>query len=147
MSESSKRKYQRAFHKKHKDKQLAAVKRYQAKNLAVVRERGRQWHHNHPELSMWMRARQRARLRGIPFRIKVSDLVIPKLCPVLGIPLRTGKRGNPHAPSLDRFDNRKGYTRSNIRIISNRANSLKKDGTLKEFEALVRYMKEKPREF
>ena len=140
---SRRKKYQSAYHKKHKDRQLVAVKRYQAKNLALVRERNRLWHHTNPALSMWMRARQRAKKRGITFTIRVSDIVIPKLCPVLGIELHTGRRGNPNGPSLDRFNNRKGYVRGNIRVISNRANSLKKDGTLSEFKALVKYMEDK----
>lgn len=43
--------------------------------------------------------------------------------------------------SLDRFDNTKGYIRSNVKIISNRANELKSDGTLEEFIRLVEYLK------
>lgn len=65
---------------------------------------------------------------------------LPKFCPVLGIELSfNGDKYN--SPSLDRFDNNKGYTTDNVRIISYRANTLKNNGTLEELEAIVRYMK------
>ena len=52
-----------------------------------------------------------------------------------------GKGNDPDRASLDRIDNSKGYTKENTRIISLRANVLKRDGTLKELEAIVKYMK------
>lgn len=45
------------------------------------------------------------------------------------------------AASIDRFDNSKGYTVDNCWWISDRANRLKRDGTLYEFQLLVRAMR------
>jgi hypothetical protein len=42
--------------------------------------------------------------------------------------------------SVDRFDNSKGYTRENVRVISNRANLLKKDADAGELRAVLTYM-------
>lgn len=70
-----------------------------------------------------------------------EDLVIPEVCPVLGIRLEFGKSHCWHLPSLDRFDNDRGYTKDNVRIISYRANKLKNDATVEEFEAVLNYMK------
>jgi hypothetical protein len=92
-------------------------------------------------------AKWRANKKGLEFDLLPSDITIPKLCPVLGIPLDTaltkktgGARSHWSSPSLDRLDNTKGYVRGNVRVISWRANALKKDATLEELLALVKYM-------
>lgn len=94
-----------------------------------------------PALEMWRSARNSARRWGRELTITPEDIEIPDVCPVLGIELCKGE-GSHHAnsPSLDRFDNTKGYVKGNVRVISNRANSLKKDGTLEELRAVVKYM-------
>lgn len=48
--------------------------------------------------------------------------------------------GAAPAPSLDRFDNAKGYTPENIVVISSRANRLKSNASLEELQAIVKYM-------
>lgn len=95
---------------------------------------------------MFTRIKSQAKKRDIEFSIEESDIVVPDVCPVLGIPLRFRTEGgkpyaDPDAPSLDRVDNSKGYVKGNVRVISYRANTLKKDATLTELEALVNYMK------
>lgn len=86
--------------------------------------------------------RKRANKSGLECSISVEDIVIPKVCPVLGIPLvwATGKQTN-NSPSIDRVDNSKGYTKDNIRVISMRANRLKSNMTIDEAELIVKYMK------
>jgi len=76
----------------------------------------------------------------LEFNLDIEDIKIPKRCPVLGIELKSGKRGNPSSPSLDRHNNARGYVKSNVFVISRRANVLKGDGTLREFKKLVRYL-------
>lgn len=87
-----------------------------------------------PELKMYSAARQRAKNKGWRFNIELSDVVIPKLCPVFGVPLVYGTK---HAPSIDRIDSKKGYVKGNVRVISKRANLLKSDGTVAEFEMIL----------
>jgi hypothetical protein len=77
---------------------------------------------------------------GLPFNIELVDIKIPKRCPVLGILLKAGAKGNPASPSLDRFKNELGYVKGNVFVISRRANVLKNDGTLAEFKRVVRYL-------
>ncbi len=80
---------------------------------------------------MWQGAKQRAKKKGIAFDITKEDIVIPETCPILGISIVFGAKGNPrrHSPSLDRKDNSIGYTKDNIQVISNLANSMKNAGT------------------
>lgn len=89
-------------------------------------------------------ANKRAKLKGIEFSITKEDLgVHPIWCPVLGIELQYSQIGRQQAnsASLDRYDNTKGYIPGNVNIISLRANELKRDGSLQEFQKIVDYLK------
>lgn len=90
----------------------------------------RKYAFNNPEKTLLKTARYRALKRGVEFSIDVSDIVIPDVCPILGIPLvisdGTGKPGGRmDSPSLDRIDNEKGYVKGNVQVISHMANSMK----------------------
>jgi hypothetical protein len=98
------------------------------------------------KLKLWQKAilfqlKGRAKRRGLEFNLALEDLAIPKVCPVLGIKLRFGRgKMSPNSPSVDRLDNRLGYTKDNVRVISYRANALKNNATLTELRAIVAYM-------
>lgn len=85
------------------------------------------------EYKLFYRAKRRARTKGLEFTIKESDIKIPALCPVFKTPI--------DIPSLDRINSSKGYTPDNIIVMSNRANMLKNNGTLKEFEKIIEFLK------
>jgi hypothetical protein len=93
-------------------------------------------------------ARVRGRKAGLEATIRTHELYWPEFCPVLGIKLDyttpKGERSshNPASPSIDRWDNMKGYTQENCFVISFRANSLKSNGTPEELEAVAQYAKE-----
>ena len=91
-----------------------------------------------------IRAKHRARARGIPFDLAVEDLLpIPIVCPVLGVRLAfNGGRMKRNSPSLDRMRPALGYVRGNVRVISQRANELKRDATADELEAVARYARQ-----
>lgn len=92
-----------------------------------------------------VKLRSKAKQEGREFNLTPEDISIPEYCPVLGqkLILGSGKTGRtaPYIPSIDRFDNTKGYTKDNIRVISLRANMLKSDSTVPEIEKLLKYMK------
>lgn len=95
---------------------------------------------------MLRNTKNRAKEIGVEFALLPEHIVIPEFCPVLGIKLEVGNgKGKSwklhNSPSIDRFDNTKGYTSDNIRVISWRANLLKRDATLEELECVVAYMK------
>ena len=46
------------------------------------------------------------------------------------------------SPSLDRIDSKKGYTKDNVQVISNRANRLKADGNIEEFKLILKWLME-----
>jgi len=47
------------------------------------------------------------------------------------------------APTVDRIDNRLGYVKGNIEVISYKANRIKGHLTVSEIEMLLKYMKER----
>lgn len=90
---------------------------------------------------MLQNARVRARRAGVPFTITVDDIVIPTHCPILGIPLfqKKGKGGGDHSPSLDRVRPHEGYVPGNVIVISNRANRLKSDASIRELRDIASF--------
>ena len=88
------------------------------------------------EFDLWAASKDRSNKEGIPFDIELTDISIPAICPVLGIPIdiRLGRgRRQPDSPSLDKFIPSKGYVKGNIQVISWRANWLKNNGTTEEW--------------
>jgi hypothetical protein len=86
-------------------------------------------------------ARHRAKRDGVEFALLIDDIVIPPICPILGIQLMVndGVKGD-NSPSVDRFNPMFGYIRDNVAVISHRANRIKNDATLEELRAVIRYM-------
>lgn len=78
-------------------------------------------------------ARVRASKRGIKFNIDLEDIIVPDVCPYLGISLVTDngcKRDN--SPTLDRIVPELGYVKGNVEVISERANRIKNDANSSE---------------
>ena len=82
-------------------------------------------------------ARDRARAKNVPFNLEISDIQIPKLCPVFGIKMTPRTK---YAPSLDRFDPKKGYVKGNVSVMSRRANTLKRDATSEELQKVIDFI-------
>jgi len=90
------------------------------------------------EYRMWKGAQKRAEEKGLPFNIEVSDIVIPKVCPLLEIPLKDCKgAAGDSSPSLDRLIPHLGYVKGNILVISFRANQIKNCASLDELMLLA----------
>lgn len=90
---------------------------------------------------LWGKSKKRAKSDGIEFTLSPDDIVVPTHCPVMGCELRFEKGISDHQPSLDRVDNSLGYVPGNVRVISWRANYLKKNLTLEQMELMLAYMK------
>ncbi len=105
------------------------------------REAGRRWRNNNHEKMVLKAAIYRAKSKNLDFTIDLSDIIIPNLCPVLGIPVRKSSTGrlDDNSPSLDRVDNTKGYIKGNVIVISNRANRLKGDATPEELYKIAKF--------
>lgn len=98
--------------------------------------------HN-PRKYLYKRSKGSAKHRGIEFSIEVEDIIIPEKCPIILQEFNWNSKihAAPNTPSLDRIDNTKGYIKGNVRVISYKANTLKRNATLEEIERLYQYSK------
>lgn len=85
---------------------------------------------------LYRMAKRRAKDYNREFTITPEDIVIPTHCPYTGV--RFSFDSKDTAPSLDRKDSKKGYTKENIQVISWRANQLKSDATEEFLVAFAR---------
>jgi len=90
--------------------------------------------------SLYTTAKQRAEGRNIPFSITLEDLVIPDICPVLGIEIRLEETYTDNVPTVDRIVPTLGYIPGNVAVISNKANRLKSDATSSELRRIADWM-------
>jgi hypothetical protein len=128
-------------------KERAARSEFRRRHPEKIREREglKKTRPGYHKKRLLISGRRRGRKLGMPATIRASDIEWPTHCPVLGIELDyttlMGGRvvGNPANPSLDRFDNTKGYVPGNVFVVSFRANALKNNATADELEAVARY--------
>lgn len=87
--------------------------------------------------SMLRSAKARALKFNLEFNIDLDDIVLPKVCPLLNIPLSINSSNKDYSYSLDKIDPKKGYVKGNVWVISFRANKIKNDASLSELELLT----------
>ncbi len=99
------------------------------------------------EVTLWCKLRcsslrRKSERLGLPFDLTPADIPVPALCPVLGLELRLdGDMNSPNRPTVDRLLPESGYVRGNVRVISHRANTLKRDCIdPKELRAVADYI-------
>jgi hypothetical protein len=112
------------------------------RNKPQVRQAGRAWRSANPEKQLALSAKRRAKKFKVPFTITWRDIIIPKKCPVLGITLKIGAGDLCDAsPSLDRIVPHLGYVPGNIAVMSNKANSIKRNATSQEIHQVADWLK------
>ena len=91
------------------------------------------------------RARRFASKHLLPFNLTYKDIVIPEVCPILGVQLRTGwgkgRNNKDTCASLDRIIPELGYVKGNVIVVSYRANRIKNDATWQELLTLGNFYK------
>ena len=93
-----------------------------------------------------IRARHRAKRKGLAFTITADSIDWPEFCPVFGSRLLyddlppTEPSVGLDIPSIDRLDPAVGYVPGNCRVISWRANRLKSDASIPELRALLLWL-------
>lgn len=80
-------------------------------------------------------AKKRSKANEMVCNIELSDIFIPKVCPILGLEIQIAD-GNPNdcSPSIDRINNSRGYEKDNIIVVSKRVNTIKNSASLDEMK-------------
>jgi hypothetical protein len=112
--------------------------------IPCVAKMNKQWQDTKgPAYLLWVAAKSRAKKKNLPFNLEVEDIVIPDRCPVFGVPLERaeGRGADDNSPTLDKLIPSLGYVKGNIAVISWKANRLKSNGSLTDFEAIVGWLR------
>lgn len=107
----------------------------QANNRERYNKYNASWARRNREYVMWKSSKRSAKKYNVPHTITKEDIIIPGICPVLGIPIVSGtekSKNRDNSPSLDRIIPRLGYVKENIQVISDKANRGKNNLTLYE---------------
>jgi hypothetical protein len=97
------------------------------RNRKHLKQYRAKWLKANPERRILHQIKCRAHKSGVKFNLTLKDIVIPKVCPVFGVPFIKGNK--LRSTSVDRINNRKGYVKGNIQIISGLANVMKNRAT------------------
>jgi len=90
--------------------------------------------------SLLKSVRSRSVRKKILFDLKIEDIIIPEFCPIFKIKLiKNNSSLSSNSPSIDRINPELGYIKSNICVVSNRVNLIKKDATLEELKQIVKF--------
>lgn len=139
-------------------RQRQKFKEYYHRNKAKEKLRSAKWVKENPERirelakirrltrpmnkTLYRSAKDRSVMLGVEFNLTPEDIIVPTHCPVLGLELKINTdHSKDNSPSVDRIDPNKGYVVGNIRVISHRANTIKNNASLKEIQAVLRYMR------
>ena len=143
------KKIQNAPEKRKRRRELELLRRQDPNYVKKCNERDRSRIHNNPnsiKLALLRNAKQRAKTKGLEFNIDISDIELPNVCPLLGIPLFSSYREEgksvDNSYSIDRINPSKGYIKGNVWVISYKANRIKNDASLEELEMLVKNLKD-----
>lgn len=130
-----KRLYDLKYRKSEKVQSYYKSKKYKKRKKEYRKKRQNQ----DPRIQMLVSAKVRAKQLSLPINISIEDIIVPKVCPLLEIPLFRkpyGEGGSfcPNSPSLDRIIPSLGYVKGNIRVISMKANAMKYNATPEELK-------------
>ncbi len=134
--------FNKASYARHREERCSSQRDWYHRNRDRLIIEQLQKRRDNPAMFLYYSAKTRAKKRGIAFSISIEDIVIPKRCPILGVRITVGKKGwHQSSPSLDRIIPSRGYTKTNIVVISHRANRIKNDATINELIQIVKFLK------
>ena len=115
----------RAWQIANPDKRRATCAKYYAQNRDKVKRAQDKYRKDNPAKYLFNLAKRRSARVGVEFNISVEDVVVPKVCPLLGIPINSYSEHPDFRPSLDRIDPKRGYIKGNVQVVSHKANRVK----------------------
>lgn len=95
-------------------------RRNKQQNIELMRDRFKAWREQKRGLCLTGVAKNRAQRRGLAFDLDPDDIqarIDSGVCELTGIAFDLTQPRSWNAPSLDRIDSTKGYTRDNVRVV------------------------------
>ncbi len=129
-SEKTKKKWS-DYYSKNREERIKYCSDWRKRNSERVNSLRRMHRENFLEKALYKACKGRASKDNLPFDLAVEDVVIPEKCPIFGVPLVTK---TDYAPTIDRKIPSLGYTKSNIWVISHKANTMKNKATLEQLK-------------
>lgn len=115
---------------------------YRNKNRELLRNKQRKFREIEPYPHKIIRhVKSRCKILNIPFNLTVDDIVMPEFCEITGNKLDYKNFKNSNFATLDRLIPEKGYVKGNVKIISKKMNILKSNGSIKDFQSIIDYIK------
>lgn len=128
-------------HEVYLEQKEASIKRanaYYQKNRPKILARERASRRKNVAAQLLLGAKGRARKNGLEFDLILEDITVPEFCPVLGMRLFVGDgRAHGSSPTIDRINSNLGYTRGNIIVVSQKANTIKSNATPEEIRMVA----------
>lgn len=117
-------------------------KRHVAENAEYYRAQRKAKRNANLGWYLYLECRTRAKRLGLEFNLSPEDIQIPEVCPVFGLPFKTGREYRDQSASVDRIDCSLGYVKGNIRVISYLANRMKSNATASQLEQFAQWILE-----
>lgn len=137
LNRENKKKYNQRYRSENKEQIAQQRSEYRRTNKSKLVKK--EYYKNNIDRFLLSNAKSRAKRLKLPFNLDLSDVLIPKSCPILKIPIIQETSKKDGSPSVDRKIPSLGYTKGNVQVISWRANNLKSNATLKELIALGKW--------
>lgn len=129
------------YHYRYKSQNKKLPNLEYTKPIKVCKECKRKESLEKVEYNLWARAKARSIKNNIPFNIDIEDIVVPALCPILGIEIRVNKNSiGKNSIALDKIIPELGYTKGNVQVISMLANSMKSNANKNELLAFANWI-------
>lgn len=126
------------YYREHIDERREYNKNYRNKNKKKLSKDKRKYRESNIEKCLLKQAKDRAKRNGIEFNLVESDIVIPKVCPLLNIEIKSNTEyAKDNSITVDRVNSQEGYFNPNIWVISNKANRSKSSATIEDYEKIV----------
>ena len=134
--------YYKEKYNKRKDYAKAKSREYYRNNRELVLQENKDYRRTEEGSInyLYKSAKGRSKKYNIIFNLELKDIIIPSVCPVLGIQLVQGDGVSfDGSPTIDRIIPELGYTRGNIIVVSMKANRIKNNATLDELKKVYEY--------
>lgn len=135
------------YTEEQKEARRAAHRRWMARNPGIRKEYYKNYddkrYDQRTPQRMVNSARTRANAAGLPFNLKISDIIIPECCPICEQKMESAKGirgGSKNSPTLDRIRCQDGYIKGNVAVICKNCNSKKGHATSDELRRIAEWM-------